>query len=711
MSKKSYCITGFDCAHCAMKTEKHLNKHPKIKSAVIDFAKDRLFVEYEDKELTIPELLKTVAEVETDPIEITDLSQKKEYKIFTKDFWFTLARVIIGVAIILVSSLALEKPEYFYWQLGIYAFGVMLLTYDVLYKVIKHIIHKENPVDESLLISLCVGGAYTVAIIAKETHFFMEALMVVTLYQVGKIIEGIATNKSKQAVAKAVNLRIESASKFENDQIVEVNPEELNVGDLIIVTAGKYIPVDSIVVKGEGQVDTSSLTGEFVPVSAKEGMELYSGFLLEEGTLTLKAVRNYSNSAVSRVIELISNSGSKKSKADEFVSKFARWYTPLVFIASVLTAVIGGAVSSQWKEWVILGLKMMVVACPCAIVISVPLAYFAALGLSSKNGIVVKGTNYLDKLNEIKKMVTDKTGTLTKGSFEVTKIAPNGLSEDEFLDVLSSVESLSKHPIAQAIVRYKKSGVLSENFEEMAGLGVSASYKGKEVLAGNAKLLEFYDVKFKEVNDYGVVVYLAIDGEYAGYLVVSDEIKAESKQMVAYLSKEKIETILLTGDKDNNASNICRELGISSYHANLLPEEKTQYLENEMSDKYATGFIGDGINDAASIKRSDVGFAMGAIGSDAAIDSADVVIMNDNPMKVVESIKIAKIARHTAIFNIIFALTIKIGIEIAAIVTNLVGYPDAIPMWVAVLADTGLTVLLIINALLILYRKIKIKSV
>ena len=711
MSKKAYCITGFDCAHCAMKTEKHLNKHPKIKSAVIDFAKDRLFVEYEDKELTIPELLKSIAEVETDSIEITDLSQKKEYKIFTKDFWFTLARVIIGVAIILVCSLALEKPEYFYWQLGIYAFGVVLLTYDVFYKVIKHIIHKENPVDESLLISLCVGGAYLVAIIAKETHFFMEALMVVTLYQVGKIIEGIATNKSKQAVAKAVNLRIESASKFENDQIVEVNPEELNVGDLVIVTAGKYIPVDSIVVKGEGQVDTSSLTGEFVPVSAKEGMELYSGFLLIEGTLTLKAVRNYSNSAVSRVIELISNSGSKKSKADEFVSKFARWYTPLVFTISVLTALIGGAVSSQWKEWIILGLKMMVVACPCAIVISVPLAYFAALGLSSKNGIVVKGTNYLDKLNEIKKIVTDKTGTLTKGSFEVTKIAPNGISEDEFLDVLSSVESLSKHPIAQAIVRYKKSGVLSENFEEMAGLGISASYKGKKVLAGNAKLLEFYDVKFKEVNDYGVAIYLAIDGEYAGYLVVSDEIKAESKQMVAYLSKEKIETILLTGDKENNASNICRELGISSYHANLLPEEKTQYLEKEMSDKYATGFIGDGINDAASIKRSDVGFAMGAIGSDAAIDSADVVIMNDNPMKVVESIKIAKIARHTAIFNIVFALTVKIGIEIAAIVTNLVGYPDAIPMWVAVLADTGLTVLLIINALLILYRKINIKSV
>lgn len=711
MNKKTYCITGFDCAHCAMKTEKHLNKHPAIKSAVIDFAKDRLFVEYEDKEMSTKELLKVVAEVETDPIEITDLSQKKQYKIFTKDFWFTLTRVIIGVAIILVCSLALEKPEYFYWQLGIYAFGIVLLTYDVTYKVIKHIIHKENPIDESLLITLCVLGAFAVAIIAKESHFFMEALMVVTLYQIGKIIEGIATNKSKEAVAKAVNLRIESASKLENGQIKEVSPEELNVGDIIVVSTGKYIPVDAVLVSGEGQVDTSSLTGEFVPITAKEGMELYSGYLVKEGTLTLKAIRNYSNSAVSRIIELISNSGSKKSKADEFVSKFARWYTPIVFIVSILTAVIGGAISSLWKEWVILGLKMMVVACPCAIVISVPLAYFAALGLASKNGIVVKGTNYLDKLNEIKKIVTDKTGTLTKGSFEVTKINPIGINKDEFLDILSSVESLSKHPIAQAIVKVKKSNVLSENFEEMAGLGVSATYKDKEVIAGNAKLLEFYDIKFDEVNDYGVVVYLVIDGTYAGYLVVSDEIKEESKQMISYLNKEKIDTILLTGDKDNNASNICRELGISSYHANLLPEEKTQYLEKEMSDKYATGYIGDGINDAASIKRSDVGFAMGAIGSDAAIDSADVVIMNDNPMKVVESIKIAKIARHTAIFNIIFALTVKIGIEIAAIVTNLVGCPDAIPMWVAVLADTGLTVLLIINSLLILYRKIKIKSV
>ena len=712
MSKKTYQISGFDCAHCAVKSEKHLNKHPAIKEAVIDFAKDRLFVEYNDGELTIDDLLKTIAEVETDPIEIKDLNtQKKRYNIFNKDFWFTLTRVIVAVAIILVCSLALEKPEYFYVQLGLYAFGIVLLTYDVTWKVIKHIIHKENPIDESMLITLCVLGAFIVAIIARESHFFMEALMVVTLYQVGKIIEGIATNKSKEAVARAVNLRIESATLVDGDNRKEVSPEELNINDLIIVTAGEYIPVDAVVVSGEGQVDTSSLTGEFVPVVTKEGMELYSGYVLKEGTLTLKVIRTYSNSAVSRIIDLISNSGSKKSKADEFVSKFARWYTPLVFIASVLVAVIGGAITLEWKDWIILGLKMMVVACPCAIVISVPLAYFAALGLASKNGIVVKGTNYLDKLNEINKLVTDKTGTLTKGTFEVTKIVPVGVKEEELVDILVSVESLSNHPIGQAIAKYKKSAVLSQNFEEIAGFGVKATYKDKVVLAGNSKLLDSNKIAYKEANEYGVVVYCAIENKYIGYLVVSDEIKTESKQMVSELNSLGIETVLLTGDKNNNAASISSELGISRYHAELLPEDKTQYLEKEMSNKSVVGFVGDGINDAASIKRADVGFAMGAIGSDAAIESADVVIMNDNPLKVVDSIRIAKIARHTSVFNIIFALTIKIGIEAAAIVTNLLGHPDIIPMWLAVLADTGLTVLLIINSLLILYRKIKHKSV
>ncbi len=711
MIKKSYHITGFDCAHCALKSEKHLNKHPAINSAVIDFAKDKLFIEYKDKELTIDDILKSIAEVESDPIEIEDANkEKKRYKIFNKDFWYTLIRVLIGVTIILVCSIALTH-EQFYIQLGLYAFGIALLTYDVTWKVILHIIHKENPIDESLLITLCTVGAFIVAIIAHEAHFFMEALMVVTLYQVGKIIEGIATNKSKEAVARAVNLRIEHAARLVNGEIQEVSPDMLNVNDVVVVTAGEYIPVDAVVISGEGQVDTSSLTGEFVPVSAKVDMELYSGYLLKEGTLNLKVIRTYQNSAVSKIIDLISNSGAKKSKADEFVSKFAKWYTPIVFIASLLVAVIGGAVTNNWKDWVILGLKMMVVACPCAIVISVPLAYFAALGLASKNGIVFKGTNYIDELNRMEKLVTDKTGTLTKGVFEISKIVPIGVKEDFLLDVMSSVESLSNHPIGKTIAKLKKSSVLSENFEELAGLGVCAEYKGDMVLIGNSKLLNEYEVEFEEVDENGVVVYCVYDGKYIGYLVISDEVRESSKELVSSLQNSGVDVVLLTGDKEHNTQKLCNELGIKKYYSSLLPDQKIECLEKELSNKYATGFIGDGINDAASIKRADIGFAMGAIGSDAAIESADVVIMNDEPMKVYDSIRIAKIARHTSIFNIIFALSVKLGVELAAIITSLLGKGELIPMWAAVLADTGLTVLMVINSLLILYRKIKRKSV
>ncbi len=711
MIKKSYHITGFDCAHCALKSEKHLNKHPAINNAVIDFAKDKLFIEYKDKELTIDDILKSIAEVESDPIEIEDASkQKKRYKIFNKDFWYTLARVIIGVTIILVCSIALTH-EQFYLQLGLYAFGIVLLTYDVTWKVILHIIHKENPIDESLLITLCTLGAFIVAIIAHESHFFMEALMVVTLYQVGKIIEGIATNKSKEAVARAVNLRIEHAARLVNGEIQEVSPDMLNVNDVVVVTAGEYIPVDAVVISGEGQVDTSSLTGEFVPVSAKEDMELYSGYLLKEGTLNLRVIRTYQNSAVSKIIDLISNSGAKKSKADEFVSRFAKWYTPIVFIVSLLVAVIGGAITNNWKDWIILGLKMMVVACPCAIVISVPLAYFAALGLASKNGIVFKGTNYIDELNRMEKLVTDKTGTLTKGVFEISKIVPIGVKEDFLLDVMSSVESLSNHPIGKTIAKLRKSSVLSENFEELAGLGVCATYNGDMVLIGNSKLLKEYEINFEEVDENGVVVYCVYDGKYIGYLVISDEVRESSKELVSSLQNSGVDVVLLTGDKEHNTQKLCNELGIKKYYSSLLPDQKIECLEKELSNKYATGFIGDGINDAASIKRADIGFAMGAIGSDAAIESADVVIMNDEPMKVYDSIRIAKIARHTSVFNIIFALSVKIGVELAAIITSLLGKGELIPMWLAVLADTGLTVLMVINSLLILYRKIKRKSV
>ena len=307
--------------------------------------------------------------------------------------------------------------------------------------------------------------------------------------------------------------------------------------------------------------------------------------------------------------------------------------------------------------------------------------------------------------------MTDKTGTLTKGVFEISKVVPIGVTEEFLFDVMSSVESLSNHPIGKTIAKLRKSSVLSENFEELAGLGVCAEYKGDMVLIGNAKLLKEYEIEFTEVDENGVVVYCVYDGKYIGYLVISDEVRESSKELVSSLQDKGVEVVLLTGDKEHNTRLMCEDLGIKKYYSSLLPDQKIECLEKELSNKYATGFIGDGINDAASIKRADIGFAMGAIGSDAAIESADVVIMNDEPMKVYDSLKIAKIARHTSIFNIIFALSVKVGVELAAIITSLLGMAEVIPMWLAVLADTGLTVLMVINSLLILYRKIKRKSV
>ena len=715
MNKKVYNITGFDCAHCAAKTESHLNKHEEIESARIDFSTDRMFIEFKGDGLTIEELLKVVAEVETDPIEITEVSTKrKKSKIFTKDLWFILARVLFAVTVILIGTFVLDKPDLFWYDTALYGVGLVVIIYDIVIKVFKHIIHKENPLDEYLLITICSFGAYAVAIVTRMGHTFMECLMVATLFQVGKIIEGIAANKSKDAIMTAMELRVETANKLVGDKVIKVDPEELKVNDLIIVTTGELIPVDSIVIEGEGQVDTSSLTGEFVPIGVFKDSELYAGYLLKEGTLKLKTTKRYKDSAVNKIVELIANSRAKKSKADEFVTKFARWYTPIVFALAVTVGVVGGAVSNDWSKWIILGLKLLIVSCPCAIVISVPMAYFSALGLASKNGIVVKGTNYLDKLISLKKIVTDKTGTLTEGTFEITKINPIGVSEQRLIEILQAAEHLSHHPIGKAICKYdngKHNEEQATDFEEMAGLGIYAEYQNKAVLAGNNRLLDEYLVEYQKAEESGVVVYCAYDNAYIGYVVLSDKLKADSKEMVSGLNKMGIEVILLTGDKENNAKAMASELGINRYHSELLPAQKTEYLEKEISNKYATGFIGDGINDAASIKRADVGFAMGSIGSDSAVENADVVIMTDHPSKVLDTLKIAHIARNTAVFNIVAALFIKIGIEVAAMISTSLGHPDIIPMWLAVLADTGLTVALVINSLLILYRKIRRKRV
>ena len=734
MVKKIYHISGFDCGNCASKAERHLNTKEFIETATLDFAANKLYITYKEKEITIDELKKVIAEVESDPLDVyeegTKRKEKHEQKIFTKNMWLILIRVIFAIVVTLVCVFLLGKLEYNWLRFALYLFTFFVVGYDVMWKVILHAKNRTNPFDHNLLITLAGVGAFALCAIqftnldAYGDHIIhnlgggysiamdhaMDAMMVIILFQIGRIIEAVATNKSKAAVMRAVELRVDTANLITEEGIRTVSPEELEINQTILVQVGELIPVDGEVIDGEAMIDTSSLTGEFIPVRATVKDEVFSGCLIKQGQITVRVKKIYADSTVSKIIELITSGGEKKSKADEFIAKFGRLYTPIVFVASILVMVIVGMISKDWMRSVYEGLEILVTGCPCAIVISVPLAYFAAIGLSSKHGIVVKGATFLDKLVNLGTVVTDKTGTLTKGTFSIQTIKPNGVDEEELLAALYTVESLSNHPIGKAIchgLNLKKIAAEIQNFEEITGFGVEGDYKGKHYIAGSKKLLDKHNISVETAKEIGTVIYVAVDGKYLGYVVLSDEIKENAKEAVALLHKQNIELVLLTGDHDENAKDISEKLGIDRYHSQLLPEQKTDILVSEMDNtKKAVAFIGDGINDAPSIIRSDIGIAMGGIGSDIAVENADIVIMNDDPLKVYDAVRIAKIARHTAVFNIIFSLFVKIAVAVLVLVQDFIqGF--SIPMYIAVLADTGLTVVMVLNSLAVLYRKIK----
>ena len=719
-NKKTYHISGFDCPNCAHKSEEHLNNHESIDSCHIDFSTNKMYITYSDKKLTVEELKSIIAEVESDPLDIHELvAGKKEQetpKLFTKSMWFLLARVIFAIIVMVLNMTVFHHIDETGWLcFGIYTATSILLVYDIFWRVLVHIRHMRNIIDHNLLISITIVATTTLAIIYLLEHNVdtgvdraMEGMMVVGLFQVGQIIERIATNRSKLAVMNAVQLRVEYANLLKNGEITKVEPEQLSIGDSVVVNAGEMIPVDGQIIDGTAYVDKSSLTGEFVPVLADvNNNEVLAGCLVKSGSITLRVNKKYEDSAVAKIIDLISNSGEKKSKADEFIGKFAKWYTPIIVILAILVFAIGGAISTLWREWLIRGLEILVTGCPCAIVISVPLAYFAGIGLASKKGIVIKGTNYLDEINNINKVVTDKTGTLTHGVFTISKINPSkDSSEDELLAALYCAESLSNHPIAKAIchdVDVKSLAAKQKDYEEIAGFGVKTTFNNQKIYAGNIAFMKQTGLNIEKAEENGTIIYCQKDGKYLGYVVLNDEVKKEAYQMVELLQKEKMEVILLTGDKEENALALQKELKLNRVYSELTPEDKTVILEREMQDnKGNTAFLGDGINDAPSIIRSDVGFAMGAIGSDIAVENADVVIMNDDPAKVYDAVKIARISRHTAIFNIAFALLVKAVVAILVMIPTL-----SIPMMIPVIADTGLTVVLVLNSLLILYRRIR----
>ena len=718
MIKKTYHISGFDCPNCASKTENFLNKQETIEYCHIDFSTNKMYLTFKDKELSIDDILALIAKVESDPIEIHETKGKieQETKIFTKDIWFLLIRVLFAVVVMIVNMVALTNVDETGWiRFAVYSVATLLLVYDIFFRVLVHLKNRQNIIDHNLLISITVVGATALSVYYlvkgnchKGVDFAMECMMVVGLFQIGQIVEKIATNRSKAAVTSAIQLRVEYANLVKDDQIVKVDPEQLNIDDIVAISAGEMIPVDGEIIEGSAYVDKSSLTGEFVPVLADlDNNQVLAGCLVKSGFIKVKVMKKYEDSAVAKIIELISNSGEKKSKADEFISKFAKYYTPAIVLLSIIVLVVGGLITRRWGAYTVKGLEVLVTGCPCAIVISVPLAYFAGLGLASKKGIVIKGTNYLDEINNINKVVTDKTGTLTHGVFTIQKIYTNkGVSEKELLSSLYAAECLSTHPIAKAIchdVDVKALAAKQKDFKEIAGFGVQTIFKKDKIYAGNIAFMKETGLKVKPANENGTIIYCQKNGKYLGYVVLNDEVKKEAYQMVELLHKEKMEVILLTGDKKENAEALQKELKLDRVYSELTPEDKTLILEKEMQgNKQNVAFVGDGINDAPSIMRSDVGFAMGAIGSDIAVQNADVVIMNDDPARVYDAVKIARISRHTAIFNIIFALFIKAVVALLVIILEV-----DVPMYIPVIADTGLTVVLVLNSLFILYRKVR----
>ena len=610
---------------------------------------------------------------------------KKQKKMLTR---------IVCAALLYALALLLPVPEPV--RLALFVTAYLIVAWNVLYKAVRNI-GNGQVFDENFLMAVASLGAF-----ALGEH--SEAVAVMLFYQVGEWFQDYAVNRSRKSVSSLMDLRPDYANIETGDGLEQVDPEEIEEGTVIVVKPGERVPLDGIVISGTSRLDTSALTGESVPRQIKEGDEVISGCINESGLLRVKVTKEFENSTVARILDLVENSAEKKSRSEAFITKFAKYYTPVVVFSALALAILpplftGIGQLEVWKQWIYRALTFLVISCPCALVLSVPLSFFGGIGGASRKGILIKGGNYLESLCQVKVLAMDKTGTLTKGTFEVQKAVPEeGFSAEEVLAYAASAENYSDHPIAVSLKEAAGEAKFeAKDVEETAGHGVKASVNGHEVLVGNRKLLEKYGIACKDAeNDLGTVVYVAFDGRYAGHILIADTIKEEAKEAVAALKREGIrETVLLSGDNKRTAEAVCRELGVDACEAELLPADKVSALEKRMSGLKETeklAFVGDGINDAPVLMRSDVGIAMGALGSDAAIEAADIVLMDDKVTKIAEAIRIARKTSRIVYENIWFA----IGVKVLVLLLSAFGLTN---MWWAVFADVGVAFLCVLNAM------------
>lgn len=610
-----------------------------------------------------------------------------------------LRRIIASIITLVISSVITYMYDLPGWaEFIIYLVPYLIIGYDILIKAGKGILNRQV-FDENFLMAIATVGAVALG-------EFREGAAVMLFYQIGELFQSIAVGKSRKNISELMDICPDTANIEENGEIIEVDPYEVEIGQEIIVRPGEKIPIDGIVSDGHSTLNTAALTGESLPVDVAEGSEVCSGSINMTGLIRIRTTKEFGESTASRIMELVEESSSRKSRSENFISRFARYYTPAVCCGALALAVLGPVVrllilhtTPEWGSWIMRALTFLVISCPCALVISIPLGFFAGIGGASSKGILIKGSNYLETMAKTKYVVFDKTGTITKGVFEVTAVHHNSMDKDKLLEIAALAESGSNHPIAKSIIKaYKgrpdKSRVT--DIEEIAGRGIKAVIDGKTVAAGNYKLMKELGICIGECSGVGTVVYIAVDGNYAGHIVISDVIKPTSKQAVAELKKAGIKkTVMLTGDTERAARPVADEIVVDELHSGLLPTDKVKRVE-ELLGKKSKGemlaFVGDGINDAPVLSRADIGIAMGALGSDAAIEAADVVLMDDDPLKLSLAIRIARKCMRIVYQNIVFA----IGVKLICLALGAFGIAN---MWLAIFADVGVMVIAVLNAI------------
>jgi len=698
--KKVLILMGLDCANCAVKIEKAIQNIKGVKSASVDFISKKLTIEVDGK-YNIDKIMEQAHELikSIEPgVEVReeDTNAKNE-QIGEESNKGEIIKILMGAALFGVAFL----PQLSFWlKLALYSASYLLVGGEVLLRAAKNIM-RGQVFDENFLMSVATIGAFAI----KE---FPEGVAVMLFYQVGEFFQDMAVNKSRKSIKALLDIRPEYANIKLGSEINRVTPEEVKVGDLIVVKPGERIPLDGKIIDGSSMVDSSALTGESVPREVEVGSDVLSGYINKNGVLTIEVSKEYGESTIAKILDLVQNAGSKKAPTENFITKFARYYTPVVVFAALAIALIPPLIISgaTFAQWIYRALVFLVISCPCALVISIPLGFFGGIGSASKNGILVKGGNYLEALNQVDTAVFDKTGTLTKGVFKVTNIKPqDGITNEELIENAAFAEVYSNHPIAQSILSAYGKDVNKEEIEsyiEISGHGIKVTVKGKEILAGNKKLMDKENIKYETRDAAGTIVHIAVNGKYAGHIVISDEIKDDSKRAMRELKKIGVKKlVMLTGDNKVTGEKVAGDLDLDEVHTELLPTQKVEILERLLSEKTGKGnlvFVGDGINDAPVLARADVGIAMGGLGSDAAIEAADVVLMTDEPTKLVQAIKIARKTRNVVWQNIVFAIGVK-GVVL------ILGAGGIATLWEAVFADVGVAVIAILNAMRVLYTK------